>query len=819
MPASLYSFLRGALILFCIINASCKENQSLPVFSLNQNAEHYLGEGDLNKSAYFYSLLTDSLYSVKNYERAAEIFIKTTELYLELAKFSTIDSLFTKFNITFIENNDLLADVYSIKGKRYLEAYEPASAEKYFLKSYSILLAAPSDTLKLFISGNNLLSVYIALNKFNDARVWLDKNEIIITSIIDNNKSAAADFYLAKGSLLYKLGNYPEALSFYSRALSFLSGDDNKGIAKALNAKGNAYYRLFEPDSALSCFKQALDLREKLYGPEHPLTADIHNNLGLIYDYFSEPEIAAGHHNKALTIRERFFGKNNKITARSYTNLANALKDMDDFQSAERLYTSSIQIFESYDSLDPDIAVTAINLGEVLSKQFKYQKAVHTFKIADKILTKHYGSNHLWVAITNLNLSIALNAYGETNSALHYLKKAEKIASLQKMKNNVILAIIYSEMGSIDHNRGKLKNALLYYQKSLSCFSPDLKENDYQINPDQSVLSNDIRLANVLTLKANALLELGEKYSDLAYETIMLASGILDNIRLGFREESSALLMGKGSRDTYAAAMNICYYLYSRNQDRKYLEEAFRISEKSKSSALLNQVIEARAKSHAGIPDSLLNYERSLKSRINSFQNLDNKDNNRIFTLKQEYLNLLELYEKRFPSYYNLKYNVKTITTNEVRRNLLKQGQTMIEYFYTGNDLYIIAINTREIVFKRVRTSDLDSLVSFYRSSLLESRFNDYSSTAYQLYRILISPVKGYLQNSIIVIPDGTLNMISFDTLIDEEPGSGPADYNRLKYLIYKYDISYNYSGTLLKENINFNSKAEMNKILGLAPY
>jgi regulator of replication initiation timing len=355
---------------------------------------------------------------------------------------------------------------------------------------------------------------------------------------------------------------------------------------------------------------------------------------------------------------------------------------------------------------------------------------------------------------------------------------------------------------------------------------------DYLLNPDSSQLLTDIRIVRILSAKAEVLMNLNGDYLGGAYQSLKLADYIVDNIRLGFREESSGLLLGKEIRRTYETAVKISYKLYEKKKDKKYIIQAFRIFEKSKSAILLNKVIETKAKHSAGIPDSLLEKERNLKMKISSLQvklnsgdvyetPADNEEKKRLLSFKQEYLDLIKIYEEQFPLYYKLKYNPRVIDIAELRNKLLKSGETYIQYFLADDGLYTILISREESRFIRIPvTFDISDVVASYRTGMVESKYQLFASSAYKLYQVLIDPVKEYIAgNTLIIVPDGILSLISFDTLIDTLPDTSTEDYKKLNYLVYKFRISYAYSCSLLKENISFRSVNDMNSTLGFAPY
>jgi hypothetical protein len=803
----------------------------MPDSSLEAKAQYSREIKDYNSCFKYYSLLIDSLRLI-NPSLAGEKSILLGNLYLEQADFNAIDTLFTENKLTEIKDSLILSSIYRLVGARFLYSEQPENAEIHFLNALNIRknVLPVGDTLYCQLL-NDLADVNIALNNFDQAKQYLDDCSQLLKQTDTGNKTIYAENLFSRGNYLYRTGEFKKSLTFYENSFSlFDSLQNTSGKAKALNNIGNSLYRLFETERALQYFRKSLEIKIDFYGPDHPQTADTQNNIGLVYDYFGEPDRAIDYYSKALIVREKFFGSESRIVAKTLTNLANALKDFGDYVKAESLYTRSIRIFEKINKNNPDIAIVAINLGEVLALQEKFIPAIGYLKLADQLLRKSYGNRHLWVAFANLNLSISSWSAGKKEESLLQLAEALKIASAAAQEPSPLIAEIYSEYGLREAEKENYLKSVSYYQKALHNMIPSFNKKNFLENPDSSQLLNDSRLVRILTSKADILLKMNGNYTDAAFETIKLAEYIIDNLRMGFSEESSKLLLGKEMRKTYETGVKICFRLNELNNYEVYTAESFRFFEKSKSAALFNKVIENRAKYTAGIPDSLLETERRLRTRISGLQvkmnstepdSRKNKYNAELFLLKTEYLDLIKTYEVKYPAYYKLKYSSGVIGIENLKKDILKKDETYLQYFLAGKEIYILVITRNNSSFIKVPLdNDLMEDVAGYRKGMLESNHKLFAASAYKLYEILIKPVAGFIKGeSVVIVPDGILSLVSFDTLIDKPDDGSSGDYKKLSYLVYKYRISYTYSCSLLKENISFKSVNDLKSILGFAPY
>lgn len=104
------------------------------------------------------------------------------------------------------------------------------------------------------------------------------------------------------------------------------------------------------------------------------------------------------------------------------------------------------------------------------------------------------------------------------------------------------------------------------------------------------------------------------------------------------------------------------------------------------------------------------------------------------------------------------------------------------------------------------------------------SHFNQYVESAHNYYKKWLEPaLKDSDRERIIIIPDGPLGYIPFEALLTEavpqtEDEDEAMSYNSLPYVLHKYRVSYNYSGTLWLQQRNLAEKAINGKILALAP-
>jgi CHAT domain-containing protein len=298
---------------------------------------------------------------------------------------------------------------------------------------------------------------------------------------------------------------------------------------------------------------------------------------------------------------------------------------------------------------------------------------------------------------------------------------------------------------------------------------------------------------------------------------------------------------------TFSDAMQICYKLYKQTKQQQYIERAFELSERSKSSNLLASVKDLKAKEFGGIPDSLLVKESIFKSNIDNYTQMlfeeshnqtpdsqkINTYNAKIFKFTEAYNKLVDSFEKLYPRYYSFKYENKVVGIDEVQSRLSKK-QALIEYFInepadtTGEgELYRFVITKDSVNFcvenfdhtfldniQQVR----DFLVSPNYLYTKKKDFVTYSLSSYRLYEKLLAPaVSKIYGKDLTVIPHDKLSYIPFDALLSELPDTTVMNFRNLKYLVRDYAINYSYSATLLYD-FSEKKKSSSRSLIAFSP-
>ncbi|KFD50727.1 hypothetical protein M513_08383 [Trichuris suis] len=184
------------------------------------------------------------------------------------------------------------------------------------------------------------------------------------------------------------------ALSTYltTGAFSF-SADDGTVIPEAKDNKTNltGVRSLQKGDQnkykeAANLLNEALQIREKTLGENHPAVAATLNNLAVLYGKRGKYKEAEPLCKRALEIREKVLGTDHPDVAKQLNNLALLCQNQGKNEEVEKYYTRALNIYENKLGLDdPNVAKTKNNLASAYLKQGKYKEAETLYK---QILTR-----------------------------------------------------------------------------------------------------------------------------------------------------------------------------------------------------------------------------------------------------------------------------------------------------------------------------------------------------------------------------------------------------------------------------------------------
>ncbi|PHN02237.1 CHAT domain-containing protein [Flavilitoribacter nigricans] len=644
--------------------------------------------------------------------------------------------------------------------------------------------------------------------------------------------------YLGLGTSFYNNKNYKESLFYLRKAVSLLekAGTDKLNLAKVYGNLGAIQHILGYYRESISYLESARQIYIDLGYENTVEIARTYLNMGNAYSFYGNYFKAKNFHEKALFILKKLRGEKHPEVAALYQSLAVTYYQIHKQSKAISYNNEAIAILTPYKNEFPlEIANLLQNLGLCYIQQGKEEQAIENFKKAEKYYLDFGTIDSVALAKLYSNLGTAYQSNRAYDLAIEYFQKALSVIDNMSFIEGGYFASTQASLGLLFYETGNFQKAEESFERALLTFGLSHIDSLTEINALPKLAETLFTTAQFYRRwydQSSSIdhLRKARHFNQLVFKVVQLK---LKNSLT----ESKKILAEAGAKMS-EMALNLDLKLYQQTDSLHYLEDAFVVVERSRSLLLYQALQESQALNFAGIPDSLLQREYELKIDLTYYDKLRqgklNEDvsetdttllniSSRLFELNQTYDRLKHHFEKSYPEYYRLKYDLNTASLEEVQKGLLQPDQALLEYFVGDSTVFIFLVQPeRYEVVKVEMDSVFKQQVRQLQWSLqkpLPYTLEYYNEAARYLYEKLIAPLADRLPERLVIVPDGILNYVPYETLLTHEPES-IYQPERYPYLLNRHQISYNYSATLLREMVEkLHQQKPQNKVLGFAPY
>lgn len=242
--------------------------------------------------------------------------------------------------------------------------------------------------------------------------------------------SAHAELLIELARVNQELGEHETAVVQLRQALDLARdcadprhGEDLRvGALEALGGLARVRGRYQQAEGLL---EEALELAERLSGPESLQVAGVLNELGMVCKYSGRFDDGRDHYDRALAILTSRLGPETSDVAAIYHNLGGLEHARGDFAVAEPYGRAAVRIRER--ALGPaHIAVAADKAAHaaILDALGQHDQAANSFREAIDTFERVLGPDHHEVAVNLNNLAAALQRRGELDQAAHLYQRA-----------------------------------------------------------------------------------------------------------------------------------------------------------------------------------------------------------------------------------------------------------------------------------------------------------------------------------------------------------------------------------------------------------
>lgn len=642
------------------------------------------------------------------------------------------------------------------------------------------------ESLQLNLAGN-----------FNDSLKLANHSLEISEKILGADGADTATMLAVSRAYLAK-NNLAQAEDFARRAMEAaakVSGAESLSYADALTVLARIRQAQANYAEAETLNKQALAVREKAASENSLAVADSLNNLGVLYRAMNNYTEAERSFTKALTIYEKLLGDNRFETALLLNNFGMFYYGAGDYEKAIALLQRSLTIKEkAFPPVHRQIAVAYNNLGLIAWKKGDEEKAKTYYQRALNIYEKVNGPESETVADVLGNLGIIYKEFdADFAKAEEFYKRQLAIREKTSGEYNQATANVFSSLAILYRAMGDYERAEQYGLRAFAIFEKVLGEYN------QLTLYALENLVKIYAAKGDAkrALEYAKRRSDIHEKVIPL------NLRIGSERQKIAYY---NLTQRFDHTINLHVNLARDDDAARDLAVTAILRHKGRVLDAVSENLSALRNRFNAEDQKLLDDLNAVNARLSKAMSSSpqkvsaDEKQKQIEALGIERENLESEISRRSAGFYEPSQPV----TLDAVRAAIPADAALVEFaVYRPFDwkapsdekgfgephyiVYVVRPATNEIGWKDLGAAKtIDAVIDEFRNVLRDQK-KDVQKSARTLDAQIMQPVRALLgdKKKILISPDGELNLIPFEALVNEKN----------QFLIENYSFTYLTSG------------------------
>lgn len=598
---------------------------------------------------------------------------------------------------------------------------------------------------------------------------------------------------------LEKQGKYNEAVKYLEEAMTKfkkLKQEDN--VATCLSHFGDIYKSVGRYESALEYYEKALEIDKRL-GMEDKVAIRL-GKIGDVYDSQGQYDKAIEYLEDALRINQKL-GMEADVAIR-LNKIGRTFEIQGKYDKALKYYEEALDTAGKLEQ-DDHVLTSLNNIGNIFRSRKQYDTAIKYYENALDMYRKPGQEDKVILQLNNIGG--AYETQGKYNKALEYYEEAMDKAESLTQDNNIAIGL--NHIGNIYKFCGQYDVAIMRYEKAIDIYRRSGQEDKVaiQLNNIGEVYKSTGQYDDALKYYKEAL-EIDRRLGKEADNAL-----ILKNLEMVYRfywskhdkaikpyEQKLAIDKKFGKdEDIYGDLNNlgvICVLQKEYKTAIEYFNESVSIIEKIRK-------VTAGEVRRGYLADQSYTYQLLASAYI--------RDNDISSAFRIVELSRAKLMAERFAR------NEKKIRLQEITqiRETLGEDTAIIVYANVNSeDIIQFAITGEELTGREVscksfvqssmdkfrapiktllinqnslseNKNDFDNIINYYRSLLLVTKNAAVGEIGRGLYELLIKPMEAHVKDkkNLIIIPDGILAFVPFETLVDEDG----------QYLVENHHISY----------------------------
>lgn len=798
------------LNLFCILclNAQLKSdflNIAVDLYNNNQRDSALL---IANQGIEYYKVqkFQDSLIQIRRTRATIYSSIKTPQEALEEMK------EVLEMGVAYYEDGSLpLAKLYRDIGRIYNQANQLDKAVEMY--NVAIKLIDPKNDTVAFKGSvlTNLAWIYLIKREYKIGFPIAEEAYDLLTAFYDSTSVKLTNIYQTMGSYYQYTGQYKASIPYLEKFLlvqQLNNPPNHPNIGIAHNDIATPYQNLGNYKKAMHHRRQCEKVLYEDYlktGQGRYLSIAI-SNLGYLYLVMGERAMSLEYLEKSLKLSELDYGKDNIRMILTLSQMGTAYNIMGQTEKAKYCVEKALKIQKDKAPEDQGgIAFLNVQVSSILFAEGDYanayQKALEAHKYYKKV-----GEYYSKMNVASMeHIANACRELKKWDYAIAMAKEAVNINDSivgpihgNTLSSNLVLSDIF-----LSKNDYQSAEKTIMYQLGEMSSGDNSDFNFENLIVTKECIDAITRLLKILDLKSDDNLNVKDELISLMSDFEKYYAKFITQ----YRSQTSIQENGQSLKVAYSTAIKILKK-YPRTEvlDQTILKYTERYK-----SILLKVMTNSTLITNNEKDDPIClryNYFVDSLDFINA-QILESKsENTQLFI---DLTNLQESYNSFKDSVYNInksffyeQLGFNDINNEEIK-SVINDDEVMIEYMLIDSSIIqIIMDHTGELEIYEVASDSLSWIINQVNADI-DSQLRKIELK--KLYHLLIPKTEMIKDKNLLIIPDGELFKINYETLIDEND----------QYLLMSANIRYAYSAMLLGNQNKISNKAK-SQIISLTP-
>jgi CHAT domain-containing protein/tetratricopeptide (TPR) repeat protein len=276
-------------------------------------------------------------------------------------------------------------------------------------------------------------------------------------------------------------GRFRDAIPLAERVLELRQHrlkQNDFAVIDSLHTLASLYLNQGRYAEAEPLFKKALTLHQQSENPENFTTATMIHNLAVVYMSQGRYADAEPLFKQALTLHQKTWGENDPNFATILNSLGMLYVNQHQYKEAETFLKQALTLRQrTLPRNHPSIATSLNNLAGVYLRQRRYGEAESLFQAALELRRNSVGEDHPAVAENLHNLAVLYSHQGRYAEAASLLQKAVELYQRTQGQDHILMTRILDSFASLKWEQGDYILARDYFQQKFQIEEQSLALN------------------------------------------------------------------------------------------------------------------------------------------------------------------------------------------------------------------------------------------------------------------------------------------------------------------------------------------------------